>query len=294
MGKNVVVIGMHRSGTSAITNAIRLLGCSIGDRGDFTSPKRWNPEGNWEHQRLIERNDLILELHGGTWFAPPRLPDGWASRGKARAMQPRLRAEFNEIYPDEGWVWKDPRACLTLPVWMQAWSSTPVAVMAFRDPMAVAKSLAVRNAFSLQHGLALWEIYNSQALWNLRQVPTVVHNYDDALGDPPRFVSELREALERHGVALDGSTSTAADALKPSLRRNKADAGGLQALSPRQRQLWALLKALASGESLPPGQDLTNQPLATRLALFTKVPARHRVALIRSRVRPGLGGAWQK
>lgn len=291
MSKNVVVIGMHRSGTSAVTNAIRLLGCSIGDTEDFTSPKRWNPEGNWEHQRLIERNELVLELHGGTWFAPPRLSDDWAGRGKARAMLPRLRSEFAEIYPAQGWVWKDPRACLTLPVWLEAWNSTPVAVMAFRHPMAVAKSLAARNEFSLRHGLALWEIYNSQALWNLRDVPTAVHSYDSALDDPARFVGELSEALERHGVVLDGSTSAAADALKPSLRRNSADEG-LGALSKRQRQLWELLNALADGESRPADERLTGQPLATRFLLFPKVPVRQRGALIRSRIRPGLGGAW--
>ncbi len=125
-------------------------------------------------------------------------------------MLPRLRTEFAEIYPEEGWVWKDPRACLTLPLWMQAWGSAPVAVMAFRHPLAVAKSLAARNEFSLRHGLALWEIYNAQALWNLRDLPTVVHSYDGALDDPPRFAGELSEALRSHGVVLDGSTAAAA------------------------------------------------------------------------------------
>jgi hypothetical protein len=278
MARNVVVIGMHRSGTSALTNAIRLLGCSIGDTGDFTSPKRWNPRGNWEHQRLIERNDLILEAHGGTWFAPPRLPAGWASREKARTMLPRLRSEFAAIYAEEGWVWKDPRACLTLPVWLQTWGSTPVAVMAFRHPVAVAKSLAARNGFSLRHGLALWEIYNSQALWNLRDLPKVVYDYDSVLDDPAGFVAELSESLAGHGVELDGSTAAAEEVLEPSLRRNAAAEEELGSLSKRQRKLWDLLRALANGASWPTDERLTKQSLVTRLALFAKrqrsLPAR--------------------
>ena len=294
MGKNVVVIGMHRSGTSALTNAIRLLGCSIGDTEDFTSPKRWNPQGNWEHQRLIERNELILELHGGTWYAPPPLRDDWTQGRKARAMLPRLRSEFAEIYSKEGWVWKDPRACLTLPLWLMAWGSTPVAVMAFRHPSAVAKSLAARNGFSLRHGLALWEIYNSHALWNLRGLPTLVHNYDSALDDPSAFVGELREALVQRGVALDGSISAATDAMKPSLRRNTADEGDLASLTGRQRQLWELLNALADGEPWAVDERLTSRPLATRLALFAKVPVHQRSALVRARARRGLGGAWRE
>jgi hypothetical protein len=297
MGRNVVVIGMHRSGTSAMTNAIRLLGCSIGDTGDFSSPKKWNPEGNWEHVRLIERNELILNLHGGTWFAPPRLPSGWMQRRKARAMLSCLRSEFAMTYPEEGWVWKDPRACLTLPAWLQAWESAPVAVMAFRHPMAVARSLAARNKFSLRHGLALWEIYNAQALWNLRELPTIVHGYEAALEDPPRLAGALSEELTRHGVELDGSASAAAEALKPSLRRNAAGEDELGSLSGGQRDLWELLNALAAGETWPDDADLeklTRPSLATRLVLFSKIPLRRRAALTRARLRPRLDRAWQK
>lgn len=296
MGRNVVVIGMHRSGTSAMTNAIRLLGCSIGDTGDFSSPKQWNPEGNWEHQRLIERNELILNLHGGTWFAPPRLSRDWARRRQAHAMLSRLRSEFAATYPEEGWVWKDPRACLTLPAWLQAWESAPVAVMAFRHPVAVAKSLAARNKFSLRHGLALWEIYNAQALWNLREVPTVVHSYDDALEDPPRFAGALGEELTRHGVELDGSTSAAAEALKPSLRRNAVSEDDLGSLTSRQRYLWELLNKLAAGGTWPGNEGLeklTTPSLPTRLMLFSKIPLRRRAVLTRARLRPRLGRAWQ-
>lgn len=294
MDRNVVVIGMHRSGTSAVTQAIGLLGCSLGHTGDLTPSKRWNPEGHWEHQRLIERNEMILELHGGTWFAPPRLPGDWASRRKARAMLPRLRSEFAEIYPEEGWVWKDPRTCLTLPVWLRAWDSAPVAVMAFRHPLAVAKSLAARNGFSLRHGLALWEIYNAQALWNLRDIPTVIHSYDSALENPQRFVAGLAEDLSRHGVALAGSESAAAEALKPSLRHNTASGNELGSLSESQRRLWELLNALAAGRSPSLGERPPRQPPATRLALFAKVPVPRRAVLTRARFRPGLGRSWNR
>jgi hypothetical protein len=290
MGRNVVVIGMHRSGTSALTEAIGLLGCSIGDTADFVSPRRWNPQGNWEHQRLIERNELVLELHGGTWFAPPRLPDGWASARRAQAMVPGLRAEFAAIYPPQGWVWKDPRACLTLPLWMRAWDSAPVAVMAFRHPLAVARSLAARNGFSRRHGLALWEVYNAQALWNLRGLPTAVHRYERALEDPAGFVAGLGEALAGHGIELDGSPAEAAAALRPSLRRNAAGEDELKPLSERQRRLWELLESLAAGGAWPGEEELerlASPSPATRLLLFSKVPPRRRAILTRAAARSG-------
>jgi hypothetical protein len=142
--------------------------------------------------------------------------------------------------------------------------------MVFRHPLAVAKSLAARNGFSLRHGLALWETYNAQALWNLRDLPTSVYSYDNALDDPARFVDELGETLERRGVVLGGSTSEATEVLQPSLRRNTQGNEELAALNKRQHELWDLLRALADGAPWPTGKRLARRSLATRLTLFAK------------------------
>ncbi len=241
MAANVVVLGMHRSGTSAITNALRLLGFSLGRTGDLTAPRPANPEGNWEHLRLTRCNERILEAHGGTWDEPPELPDGWAQGPKATSMIARLRAEFDEIYPAEGWLWKDPRACLTLPLWLRVWDSTPVVVMVFRHPIAVARSLEARNGFPQDHALSLWERYNRRALADIRNLPAVVRNYDGAFADPRGFARGLRDDLASLGATGDGSVVEAATAFKVSLRRNLAGERDLAVLTVEQRQLWKQL-----------------------------------------------------
>lgn len=244
--RNVVVTGMHRSGTSAVTNALRLLGLGLGDISDLGVLRHANPGGNWEHRRLMRRNEAILESYGGSWHTPPTLPEDWVQSLEARAMIPALRSEFEDIYPSHGWLWKDPRNCLTLPLWLEVWDSAPAVVMAYRHPVAVARSLEARNGLAISRSLALWEHYNRCALNNTRGLPTLLRNYDDAFVDPVKFVQGLRDDLVALGVAPTGSVLDAASAFEPAWRRSFADHRDLALLSRTQLQLWEQLTEAAS------------------------------------------------
>src|SRR5579884_3426223 len=113
----VIVLGMHRSGTSAVTRVVNLLGLSLGREDDLYHAAD-NPD-HWESSALIEANDSILQKLGGRWDAPPNLQEGWESSDLMRGEMSRLRNTFLHVYPEDGWVWKDPRTCLTLPLWLQ-------------------------------------------------------------------------------------------------------------------------------------------------------------------------------
>ena len=247
--KNVVVIGMHRSGTSAVTNVLRLLGLTLGDTSDFGPPRHGNPGGNWEHRRLMWRNESILRSYGGSWHTPPALPGDWFQGPEAKAMIPELRSEFEDIYPSHGWLWKDPRNSLTLPLWLEAWDSAPAVVMVYRHPVAVAHSLEIRNEFPMSRSLALWEHYNRCALNNTHNLPMLLRNYDDVFVDPVKFVQGLRDDLVALGVSPTGPALDAASALEPAWRRNSADHRDLALLSKTQLQLWERLT-----EAVVPGR----------------------------------------
>jgi hypothetical protein len=239
--RNVVVIGMHRSGTSAVTNALRLLGLNLGKTSDLVPPLQGNPGGNWEHSRLIRLNESILESYGGSWHTPPTLPEDWFRSVEARAMIPALRSEFRDIYPPRGWLWKDPRSSLTLPLWLAVWDSAPVVVMVYRHPVAVGRSLKARNGFTVSRSLTLWEHYNRCALNNTRRLPTLLRNYDDAFADPVKFVQGLRDDLVALGVVPTASAPDAASAFEPAWRRSSAAPRDLALLSRPQLQLWEQL-----------------------------------------------------
>lgn len=246
MGANVVVVGMHRSGTSAIAGSLSLLGFSPGATDDFMPPRPPNPDGNREHRRLSGANEAVLGLYGGSWHTPPRLSAGWERQPKARELVPPLRSRFAETYPVEGWVWKDPRASLTLPLWLGVWESPPIVVLPVRHPIAVARSLEARNGFSVQRSLELWERYNRDALRNARGLRLLVRSYDRVFDDPTRFVRGLLDELTSLGARVDGSVSDAAAALKPSLRRNIAGDRELSLLSAPQLELWQRLQRQAA------------------------------------------------
>ena len=70
-GRMVVVLGMHRSGTSAVAEAVVRLGVAVGDSLSMDGPSEWNPRGYFEDPELNRINDAVLEAIGGSWAAPP-------------------------------------------------------------------------------------------------------------------------------------------------------------------------------------------------------------------------------
>src|ERR1700694_845249 len=113
-GPWVVVVGMHRSGTSAITGALGALGLNLVSPEDRMDRHESNPE-HWESMSIHFHNEDLLGRLGGSWEAPPDLPLGWEERPEIR-LAPNPAPLLAAAYPDIGpLVWKDPRVCLLLP-----------------------------------------------------------------------------------------------------------------------------------------------------------------------------------
>ena len=81
----VLVLGMHRSGTSALTRVLNLLGLDAG-RDVLMGASESNPTGHWEVERLTSFNDRLLDDRGGRWSAPPVCRSGGARRPGRRAL----------------------------------------------------------------------------------------------------------------------------------------------------------------------------------------------------------------
>src|SRR3954451_19723384 len=109
----VYVLGMHRSGTSAVTRVVNLLGVPIGRADRLMPVQADNPAGFWEHLALMEVNDAVLARLGGTWDAPPPA-DATAELDDLRKT---ARQEFDATYDGDRWVFKDPRVSLLVAFW---------------------------------------------------------------------------------------------------------------------------------------------------------------------------------
>jgi hypothetical protein len=111
---------MHRSGTFLVTGILNILEMNLGREQHLMKPRRDNPKGFWEHQRLTDLNDEILSRFGGTWDRPPTFPQGWELSSTLDDLRQKNLAIIDDDFRDANlWGWKDPRPCLTLPFWQQ-------------------------------------------------------------------------------------------------------------------------------------------------------------------------------
>ena len=207
----LVVIGMHRSGTSLAASLLENAGLDIGDRlmeGNWS-----NPRGHFEDMDFIEfqREALVrLGLHQDGWLVSelPELPQDLVDR--ARALVDRKQATGRP------WGWKDPRTVLFLPLWSSLVPDATFAIV-YRAPWEVVESLYRRGdaAFADDPELAVkvWFHYNRSLLTFALAAPErcVLTNVKTIVVDPAAWVAAV---VRRTGLPLSAPTTAIYD---PSL-----------------------------------------------------------------------------
>jgi GT2 family glycosyltransferase len=248
---SVLIIGMHRSGTSAITRCVNLMGLSLGDAAGLIPPGPDNPRGFWECRALSAFNERILEAMGGAWDLPPLLEgDWWRDPGLDDMRRQGAQLLQTEGLDSPTACWKDPRNCLTIPFWRDLLPSPIAAVFIWRNPVNVARSLERRNGFDRDHSHALWAIYNTVAMRNLRGLPVVCLRHEALMSEPMRELGRIAAFLSAHGVphlsvpdqdAIDGFLDSSAGPSAIADRHAAMDAE----LDDDQRELLHTLGELA-------------------------------------------------
>ena len=197
----IVVVGMHRSGTSLITGALAKSGLYLG--GPLLGESHSNPGGHWEHKGLIALHDRLLGQLGSTWDDVRPLPDGWATSRVAQLAIPKfLRLLEDSFRAHRTWGFKDPRVCRLLPLWhqvFQALNVDPSYVMVLRDPDEVAASLRQRENFSLAKGHLLWLQSVLTAEYETRNCRRVWVSFERFRQKPEQSLKVLETFLELPG-----------------------------------------------------------------------------------------------
>src|SRR5438874_13462814 len=110
MQKVVVILGMHRSGTSALSGALAQMGVDFGKH--LTSPSRHNPKGYFEHPEIFALHDELLHALGSRWDDYLSLPSGWAETQVATKIRSSLIAILKRDFSEVSlFGLKDPRLC---------------------------------------------------------------------------------------------------------------------------------------------------------------------------------------
>ena len=255
-GTHAVVVGMHRSGTSAVANSLAQLGFALPDVTDLITPGPFNERGYWESRRFVTYSDRVLARLGGTWSAPPTPDPGWELSEDAATSELRVGArEFvQREFTASHLVLKDPRLCITLPMWRTALAEPPVAILVLRDPLEVAQSLQRRNDFPLSLGLALWRRYVQQSVVSVEGLPVFIIEFGQLLAEPHRWVTELAKFVGDYGTGLRSDHAAAAlTALEPALRHHTSDSDDevirTSALVSEQREFASVVLSRAGGHA---------------------------------------------
>jgi hypothetical protein len=195
--RGIVVLGMHRSGTSALSGILQLLGFDLG--ADLMGPNEFNPTGYWENQQFVRLNERVLSHLGTSWsdvFMLPFRLDRTNLRevfsGEAKSL---LEKAFSGKRP---WVLKDPRLSMLIDFWLPYLAERDVSfIHVIRDPVEVADSLARRNGFPRERSLLLWFLQNLNAEFFTRGLNRCFINYEDYVRD---WRGSLGTALAQLGL----------------------------------------------------------------------------------------------
>lgn len=236
----LVVLGMHRSGTSLLTRLLNLCGAYFGPDSMHTGHNEENPKGFWERKDVRALNDLVLKAQQADWDRPVRFDPKQLSPETRDAFESgatRLAAEFQDHLVA---VIKEPRMGLTYPLW-HAHFSRPVFVWIHRHPLEIAASLLKRNQFPHAYGLALWEWY-TQKMLQASKDSQVIHTSHAAFIENPypalQEVVDQCQQLDVEGLTLPTPEVVEGFVSKKLHRAKLSSSTQMQSLSVQQSELW--------------------------------------------------------
>ena len=259
----VLVLGMHRSGTSALTGMLVSSGLDVpGDLMDRPDDVI-NPMGYWESEGLMQLNDQLFSSLGLHWSTADQLPPGWADFEAAVLWRRSLISQWQHSCRGLSCpVIKDPRLCMLaegLRPLVQADAVRFTVFLPIRHPLEVARSLQVAQETDLLRGLQLWVSHVLEAERWSRGLPRQIIAFEDLLQHPESVLVQCRHRLGHGTVPDKGQASSFID---PSLRRQRARTHQ-EALDAEQRD-WLdaalrihsrLLQADADDQQLPRDLD---------------------------------------
>lgn len=197
--KLIVVLGMHRSGTSAITRGLQIMGVELGDKLMLAVDGN-NDKGFWEDLDLNALNIEMLDAIGSDWhyLAPvePRDVLTLLEKGFLHRADVLLRQKMDNI-PVFGF--KDPRVAKLLPFWREVFDHCDYDVsyvLVLRHPLSVAKSLAERDGFDVEKSYLLWLGHVIACFSILTSDKRVLVDYDRMMQSPDRELNRIAQSLD--------------------------------------------------------------------------------------------------
>ena len=196
----IVVAGMHRSGTSAMTRVVNLLGADIAS--DLIPPiKDENDVGFWESIKISYIHDNLLRELNGSWDDPTPLPCHWIKSVAAQEAKRQISVEIERDFAASAvFVAKDPRLTRLLPLWLELFKERdikPLIIIPFRNPLEVADSLKKREGFTTEQSALLYVYSNLEVELASRGQRRLFIPYNRLLSDWASVIVDLTQTCHQ-------------------------------------------------------------------------------------------------
>lgn len=194
----LLVLGMHRSGTSALTRVISMLGATLPRQLNLAS--EGNVTGYWESEALIAHNEAFLSRLDSTWYDWRELDLGRLTRARRDSIAAELAHLIALEYQQAPLiVLKEPRICRFAALVFEALDSLGYdtrPVLPIRSPLDVVASLGRRDGMGRAQAALLWLRHVLDAELASRHRPRAIVAYDDLLSDWQKTLTQIRHRCE--------------------------------------------------------------------------------------------------
>ena len=251
----IIVLGMHRSGTSPLARVINLAGVDLGNNFIPAVPND-NESGFWEHMDILQANEKLLQELNSSWDDVRPLPDDWWNSDTAKTYKLEIISILERDFADSPfWGVKDPRICRLLPLWiplLDEINSKPFFVFVVRNPLEVVASLVKRNGFPKGKSCLLWLRHLIEAEKGTRNLSRVFVIYEELLSDWQGVLTTMGKGFGfRWPVPLKQINSDVESFLQDNLRHNRITDAVLikdKTLSKWIRNAYTAIKKAAEGD----------------------------------------------
>jgi len=220
----ILALGMHRSGTSALTWLLGQLGATL--PSDAIDASDDNARGYWESAGLVKSDDQLLRVGRSSWFDPRPLDLSRLAKDAIASRRNRIREAI-----ERGWggaallAIKDPRQCRFVPLIAEVLGEIgiePRAVLMLRNPAEIAGSLQARDGTTAAYAHLLWLRHMIDAERATRGMMRAVVGYDGMLSDWRDTMARMAPLAGRDGWQPGDDEAAAIQAfLDPGLRHHR-------------------------------------------------------------------------
>jgi len=264
----VLVLGMHRSGTSLCSHLLSALGVDMADKipgPGAMSPVPSNPWGHWERWEIVEFHDRILGLFNRDYygrFHDFALPVAWWADPRVVQIRREIVAFLQHRMGDGYFGFKDPRTVRLMPVWHQIFNElklTPKIVLCLRNPAQIGRSLNARDGLDPEIGEYRWLVHMIDFFRYTKNFDFCSVEYEEWFNNPSVNLEKLQKFLDLQWQQTEADLALLLSGIiDPTARHD--DSGHREANQPLVRSLHKLASRA--------GQDGARDQIAYTVSQF--------------------------